>query len=227
MSGSYTLPLQVQLPMWDLSPIFPDQLPGSISDYQGKPLVILIFSIKCPGCLGRAIPFANRLVYEMGEELQVLGIHTTFEGKAPELEELQAAKEEYHIRFPIFQDRHLNSTFTLYKAGGTPHWLVLDRSGKLQYSIFGSDPNNALLRIEYKLQELLHNPEAESEELRKVTVEEYSLDPDRYELREGSANGAPSCPYGNQLEWIGYDLRELEFVRFTKGVFKKIIKQKK
>lgn len=57
-------------------------------------------------------------------------------------------------------------------------------------------------------------------------MEEYLLTPTRYELRPGSAEGAPPCPYGNQFEWIGYDKEMGVYVRFTKSVFKLLVRQK-
>ena len=114
-----------------------------------------MFSLGCPGCIGRAIPFANRMAYENPEALQVLGIHTNFEGVDFTLEEFQQAKESLFIRFPIFKDQNFNTTFLNYEAGGTPHWLLVNKAGELVYSIFGSDPNNALLRLDLRIKELL------------------------------------------------------------------------
>ena len=62
--------------------------------------------------------------------------------------------------------------------------------------------------------------------MRKVTMEQYLQEPGRYELRSGQEQDAPSCPYGNRYQWIGYDLAMQEFVRFTKSVFKLLIKGK-
>ena len=42
-------------------------------------------------------------------------------------------------------------------AGGTPHWILVDESGAVVYSIFGSDPNNALLRLDLSMEELLQD----------------------------------------------------------------------
>ena len=61
--------------------------------------------------------------------------------------------------------------------------------------------------------------------IRKVNMEQFMLNPGRYELRSGKEDGAPNCPYGNHFEWIGYDLQNNEYVRFTKSVFKKLIKE--
>lgn len=59
--------------------------------------------------------------------------------------------------------------------------------------------------------------------MRRVNSEEFHLEPNRYELRHGSEPNTPNCPFGNQHEWVGYDLKTNEFVRFTKSVFKKLV----
>ena len=61
--------------------------------------------------------------------------------------------------------------------------------------------------------------------MRKVTMQDFLLQPARYELRSGSCEGAPLCPFGNHYQWIGYDLKTEEYIRFTKSVFKKLIQQ--
>ncbi|MBT8221286.1 MAG: hypothetical protein KJP00_15770 [Bacteroidia bacterium] len=61
--------------------------------------------------------------------------------------------------------------------------------------------------------------------LHKVNREAYSLNPKRYILRSGREEGAPACPYGNHYQWIGYDLELQEYIRFTKSVFKILVKE--
>lgn len=51
----------------------------------------------------------------------------------------------------------------------------------------------------------------------------YLESPDRYALRAGTSEGAPLCPYGNHYRWIGFDKEKQAYVRFTKGLFKKLI----
>lgn len=63
--------------------------------------------------------------------------------------------------------------------------------------------------------------------MRTIDSETYHLNTARYELRSGQTQDAPNCPFGNKYEWIGYDLEQREFVRFTKSVFKKLIEEKK
>ena len=142
------------LPQWHLKTIFGDGVP-KIEDFRGKPLLILFFNLACPGCKGRAIPFANRIVYESGRQIHVMGIHTRFEGPEISQEDLKEAKEEFFIRFPYFADTGLAMTFYDYRAGGTPHWILTDENGVVIDSIFGSDPNRALLRLDLRIQEML------------------------------------------------------------------------
>ena len=60
-----------------------------------------------------------------------------------------------------------------------------------------------------------------------VTAKEYDLSPGRYELRKGTEENAPLCPFGNHFEWIGFDKEGNNYVRFSKSVFKRLIKQTK
>ena len=144
-----------KLPDWKLESIFGDTVP-TLEDFSGKALLIMFFNMGCPGCKGRALPFANRIAFE-NQDIAVLGIHTRFEGKTYTDEELKAAKAEFHIRFPYYRDEEFAQTFTKYVAGGTPHWILIDKNGAVDYSIFGSSPNNALLRLDLKIQELADN----------------------------------------------------------------------
>ena len=140
------------LPAWSLEPVTGESVPD-IESFRDKPLVILFFYLGCPGCKGRAIPYANRLVYEHNDLLNVVGIHTNFEGPDYSDEQIKAAMDEFYIRFPVFRDAGLATTYHDYQAGGTPHWVLVDPDGTVIDSIFGSDPNRALLRIHYHMQQ--------------------------------------------------------------------------
>ena len=149
-----TIKLNSTLSEWSLDTIFGEKVP-SLNSYHGKPMLILFFSLGCPGCLGRAIPYANRIVYENSDYINVVGIHTDFHQTDFDTKQFIKAKEEFHIRFPFYRDQEFDKTFTDYGAGGTPHWIILDSEGIVKYSLFGSDPNNALLKLDYKIAEIL------------------------------------------------------------------------
>ena len=59
--------------------------------------------------------------------------------------------------------------------------------------------------------------------MKKVDMPTYRADPARYELRSGHQPDAPRCPYGNAYRWIGYDLADDAYVRFTTSVFKLLV----
>ena len=141
------------LPPWELEGFAGEAVP-SVGDFRGRHLLVLFFSLYCPGCRYRAIPFANRLVVERGDVVTVVGIHTNFEG--PELSDAQMAeaREALHIRFPVYRDAGIAATFYEYGAIGTPHWITVDAEGRVTGNLFGSEPNRALLRLDYTYQEI-------------------------------------------------------------------------
>ena len=59
--------------------------------------------------------------------------------------------------------------------------------------------------------------------MKRINAELYIKNPARYILLPGSTKGAPTCPYGNEYNFVGFDKEEKVFVRFTKSVFKKLI----
>ena len=141
------------LPAWNLTSIDGKAVPKK-EDFLGAPLLILFINLGCPGCKGRALPYANRIVYE-NKRVQVLGIHSNFEGRSFSDLELNAAVKDFYVRFPMFQDAGEAETFHSYEALGTPHWILVDAQGNVAKAMFGSDPNNALLRLDLQIQEML------------------------------------------------------------------------
>ena len=135
---------------WHLESVGSGKVPHP-SDFRGKPLLILFFYLGCAGCTGRAIPFANRMVYEHGERISVLGIHSNFEGPEYSDDDITGKLRSLHARFPFFRDSGLATTFYDYQAAGTPHWILVNKEGKVIRSIFGSDPDRALLRLDYAI----------------------------------------------------------------------------
>ncbi len=150
---SQTLKIGDYAPPWEIESIFGDDVPD-IAHFRGSPLMILFFNLGCPGCMGRAIPYANRIVYE-NKGIQVVGIHSSFEGPPITKSALVSAKDELYVRFPYFKDKADHQTFQKYGALGTPHWVIINADGRVEYSLFGSEPNNALMRLDLKIAEIL------------------------------------------------------------------------
>ncbi|MEL7361300.1 MAG: peptide-methionine (S)-S-oxide reductase, partial [Bacteroidota bacterium] len=152
-TGEPSFEIDRPLPAWHLESLDGTPIPAP-ADLVDRPLLVLFFHLGCPGCRFRAIPFANRVVVERGDEVRVVGIHTTFEGTDRSDDEIRADLQALYVRFPVYRDAGLAATFHAYRAGGTPHWVLVDRGGTVLDSIFGSDPNRALLRLDYHLAEL-------------------------------------------------------------------------
>jgi hypothetical protein len=76
-----------------LTSIFRDDIP-QIADFKGKPILILFFNQGCPGYKGRVLSFANRLVVEKKDKINVIGMHRRFESPEYGVDDFQKAKDE-------------------------------------------------------------------------------------------------------------------------------------
>ena len=53
----------------------------------------------------------------------------------------------------------------------------------------------------------------------KIDAKTFAEDPTRFVLVKGDLPGAPTCPFGNHLALVGFDLKNKSYVRFTKSVY--------
>lgn len=136
-------------PAWQLS-----DAQGGVSrltDFLGRPLLVLFFSIDCPACVGRALPF-SRLVAARYPALRIVGIHSQLEGgRAHTPEQVRAVAERQQFSHPVLLDDG-GTTFSAYGASGTPHWVLIDAQGIVRKSFWGST-QGPQQRLEYALQE--------------------------------------------------------------------------
>jgi len=142
--------LNNEIQPWHLESLGNEKVPH-YTYFKGKPLLILFFYLGCPGCTGRAIPFANKMVYEHRDKINVLGIHSNFEGPEYSNDDIILTLKSLHVKFPFFKDSGFATTFHDYQAAGTPHWILVNKDGKVIRSIFGSESNRALLWLDYAI----------------------------------------------------------------------------
>lgn len=136
-------------PTWQVSSL-DGSLAPNVTDFNGQPTVMFFFNLGCHGCMTRGLPLANEIAKQY-PEVAVVGIHSNFESIPHAKTAVQAAIEEHGLVFPVvYDDGH--ATYSDYQAGGTPHWILLDESGEIERSIFGSQPN-AVTRLSYALME--------------------------------------------------------------------------
>ncbi|WP_177761346.1 hypothetical protein [Flavobacterium sp. I3-2] len=61
--------------------------------------------------------------------------------------------------------------------------------------------------------------------MEKINNALYLANSNRYILVSGDLEDTPKCPFGNNYKWIGFDLEEKKYIRFTKSVFKKLVQE--
>jgi len=130
--------------------------------FLGRPLLILVYSIGCPGCKARALPFARDLA-AWQPRFQVIGLHTRLEGPESSPAQVAEVSSVYRLPFTVYQDID-HVSYDALRAEGTPHWILADAEGQVVRSIFGSMPN-ALQRLDLAVRELLprtDRPDAEA-----------------------------------------------------------------
>ncbi|MEL6671684.1 MAG: redoxin domain-containing protein [Bacteroidota bacterium] len=141
------------LPDWEVTTLDGSPAP-SLHDFRGKVVLLLIFSRGCPGCMGRAVPYSKSLLADF-PDLQIIGIHTQFEGPEYSQRQIEEVKLYFKLPYPLLVDQG-KKTFEKYAAEGTPHWLLVDREGRLLKSFFGS-MEGARQRLVYSLTELFES----------------------------------------------------------------------
>ncbi len=114
----------------------------SLSDYQGKPVLLNFWSLNCSDCL-KETPIIQRYYATQrarGKELVVLGINMDFTGSFPEVAHLQ---EQQGLTYPILVDDHYQARThyqvrTLYHVTSTPTSFFIDRQGIIRAIVVGS-----------------------------------------------------------------------------------------
>ncbi len=129
-----------------------DGVPVNLMErYEGKPLLVLFFNIRCLGCVGRAIPLAYDYSNEY-ENLNVVAIHTSFGKEVVTKDDIKNIFTTKELPFPIYFDIG-QTNYVKFECEGTPHWIMFDSNGKLFRSFYGSQ-DGAQTRLMYALDEL-------------------------------------------------------------------------
>lgn len=136
-------------PEWSLTELTSGETLSS-QQFAGKPVLLFFFNIGCDGCMFRGLPVAAEIARQY-DEINVIGVHSTFNAFGHTLDQIRTEIDEHGVPFPVVLDSD-HAVFDAFEAEGTPHWIFIDSEGKVERSIFGSQPN-ALQRLEYGLME--------------------------------------------------------------------------
>jgi thiol-disulfide isomerase/thioredoxin len=120
--------------------------PGKLSNQHGKVVLLHFFQLWCPVCNAFSVPLFLRWEEKYGArgDVVILSIHSVFEGHDVQTpQRLQEFVESRGIHHPVGIDAYASPdkpspiTMDLYKTGGTPHVVIIDREGQQRFSHFG------------------------------------------------------------------------------------------
>lgn len=134
-----------------------------VTDFQGakinlvekfgdQAILLLFYNNSCLGCTGRAIPLAYEIQKEYSQ-LKVIGIHSNFGNQKATEEDIRSIFTIDELPFPIYLDEE-HKLYDQFQCEGTPHWILIDKEGRIFNSIFGSQ-SGAQNRLFYAIDELM------------------------------------------------------------------------
>ena len=114
----------------------------NVLDAKGSVLVMFAFQSWCPSCETRGFPISRKLEKSFtGHPVVLLYVQTPFEGHAVnDFSALLALRKKWSITRPMAQDSvgqgDRPSTMRLFRTGGTPWHIIVDRSGIVRFNDF-------------------------------------------------------------------------------------------
>lgn len=142
--------------MWPETFVWRDPVPPP--ERWGRPGLVMLFNLECPGCIARGVPYLKRLAAEHGEALTLMMVHTSYGHRSLPYDDVVPTLRHFagsfaRLEIPIALDLD-GSLARAWGAEGTPHWFAYDAGGRLVRSIYGSQ-ENAQTRLAYLLEELV------------------------------------------------------------------------
>lgn len=138
IEGEIAPPLNV--PDWYQTPKGKDRV--ELSDYKGKIVVLLFFQHWCKASQERELPVLKNLVkrYKGNDGIVFLAIQTVFEGYLDNtIDKLPVTAKKFDLDIPIgfiAKVPGFPGISATYKPGGTPWWVIIDQSGRVEYNGF-------------------------------------------------------------------------------------------
>ena len=129
------LPLPPVKNVGNLSWTLFDQRVETLSDFQGKVVVLDFWATYCPPCL-EEIPHLNELKSKYGADLQIVGLHV---GGEEDRERVPEFVERLKINYALGYPEDALSNALMGTDNAIPQTYVFNRSGKLTKKIIGFD----------------------------------------------------------------------------------------
>lgn len=123
----------------------------SVAEQRGKWVFLKCFQNWCPGCHSSGFPTLQKFSSEFHEhpDVAIAGIQTVFEGFGSNtLDDVRKLQLRYELPVVMGHDPgdrkdpngdHRSQTMKLYRTGGTPWLIVINREGVVVYNDFRVD----------------------------------------------------------------------------------------
>lgn len=127
--------------------------PIQLKDYENKFKVIYAFQSWCPGCHSRGLPSLQKMVNALNgnDNVVFFAIQTVFEGfNANTKDKLLETQNKYNLQIPFGHDigndktNNRSSTMYHYRTGGTPWFILIDKSNRVVFNDFQLNTEKAI-----------------------------------------------------------------------------------
>lgn len=124
-----------------------------IPDFKDEVLVVFCFQSTCLACEKREFPVLKQLVdeFEGTDGISFVAVQTPFEDYATNSElQLKPVAEEHGLDIPFGHLAKTLDTYSInvaYQTGGTPWWIVIDRTGTVVFNDFTMAPEIAAANL--------------------------------------------------------------------------------
>ncbi|PKR79993.1 hypothetical protein CW751_12275 [Brumimicrobium salinarum] len=112
--------------------------------------LLLFYNTNCLGCTGRALPLAHELNINH-EKVNLIILHSNFKTTPISVEEIKSVFTNQAPPFKIYRE-DFHDLYDYFGCEGTPHWILMNGSGDVLKSFFGSQ-EGAQMKLSYAIQE--------------------------------------------------------------------------
>ena len=132
--------------------------PVSLAEHDGQVKVIYCFQSWCPGCHSAGFPTLAHLVNQLGQrpEFLFVAVQTVFEGhESNTWQHMLDTQSRYNLGISFGHDPGTPATGGIssimgdYRTGGTPWFILIDRSNRVTFNDFHLSAEPA---VDYLLQ---------------------------------------------------------------------------
>src|ERR671925_1793917 len=108
----------------------------TLADLRGKVVLVDFWTYSCINCI-RTIPYLNAWHEKYADQgLVIVGVHTPEFEFEKDYNNVQAAVEKFHIRYPVAQDNE-KGTWEAYENRYWPRKYLIDTEGYVRYDHIG------------------------------------------------------------------------------------------